>query len=388
MTKPLALALIGQNANQALATSTLGSFPFFQSHGYDTALIDLHAQDASQQILLQVKTRRPDFVYSMAGVGADLSFKGANLWELWQIPFLSMLFDHPCYIPERHKIPSRYVANCYYAQDFLQVQQDYIQSPQLSCLLPSDFPPLTDRPLPWAERDIGLLFVKSGGDAGAIITGWRNNLPTVLADFLLASAQRLQCDRHLAITDLVQSGLRTMPDLVQQTPNIFWKMVRTLDTYIRRWRAESIVNILKTMPEAVIVGDDWNHIDRSDAVARFMPAMPADQASALFGRAKLIFNTNPYFRYGLHERVGGGLQSGAWVMSDRNDLSDEALGQIGHLIGFEWSDPAEHLRNRARDALVNDPAPHLVHGVSVLDQTFRQRLYPEIAAILAKLKAQ
>jgi hypothetical protein len=387
---PLVLSLIGQNANGALATATQATSLFWQSYGYASAVIDLHHPDSSQQILQQVRTRRPAFVTSLAGIGASLSHQGVNLWDILQLPFLSMLFDHPCYLPERHKINSRYVANCYYCHDFYQVQRQHIQSQQACFQLSPDFPGHSaGRTTAWAERDIPLLFAKSGGASQALLAGWHANLPKPLTDFLLDCAALLQTDRRQLITTQVQAALPNLPPDVQQTPDIFWKITRTLDTYIRRWRAEQLVEWIKHIPGTVIIGDDWKHIDRHGAAATFLPAMPAADLWELYPRAKVVANSNPYFRHGVHERVVTALRSGAAVLTDANDFSDTHLATMRNVCAFEWPTLGEDIMATVRSLINTDMREATAESCALLNQELSDvRLIAEIESVVQEMVTQ
>jgi hypothetical protein len=135
-----------------------------------------------------------------------------------------------------------------------------------------------------------------------------------------------------------------------------------MDYYLRLWRANIFVEWLKLQPGAVIIGDGWNHIDRTHAQAEFRPTMNADDAYRLLFDTQFVGNTNPYGRDIVHERVAAGLLFGCRVLTDTNQWWDEHFAKVPALTRFRWDMP---LADQLNSLLVPHPDDDLMAATAM-----------------------
>lgn len=337
--KPLVFGFVGQDRNLVNLGVSQGIAQKFEPFGFEVAIIDLSKPGSSDTFAARAKDRTIAFAFGFQGVGSRLTHpSGRNLWQALQVPFVSLLFDNPAYMPDNHKVDSDWVINLYHCRDFLEIQKNYIHSRQISRLMPFFVEPNTtyyDRP--WAEREIPCLFLKTGNDPAELAQSWKRfpkTAQSVLHD-VVASL------RKAGAPDICGTLVRRLEaDDIHVPPgnDLFWTLVRNIDDYLRREHSTQMARILCKL-DAVIIGDNWDHIDKTGCRARFLPPIGADVAIQYFGNARFICNTNPIGRYATHERVALGLMSQGAVITDDNDYGRQNFGDLPSYLGFNWADP-------------------------------------------------
>ncbi len=334
------IGFVGENANGVLHTNSEALNYHFGQRDIPSFVVDLRQADCTNR--LQSIGAQHDILlgYGYAGIGAHLKTGDASLWDKFQIPFLSLMYDHPFYNPALHSASARSACNCYAVRDFYDVQRDYIKSPQPAVQLKiSSNGYVIPHERSWNERDIDALFIKTGYDLRILEDSFKV-MPPAFHTIVWDCIRTAQKDGDIVLTDFVRdgfaaSGIDFRRD--QQTWDDFVYIVRVINQYLRYWRSEQLVEKLKHLP-ITIVGDGWDHIDKTNAKAKFLPAIQAPEVDPLVRRTKFILNTHPYARYAWHERVFQGLESGAAVISDRTRFTDEHFADLPNFIEFSWSD--------------------------------------------------
>lgn len=383
---PLILGFVGQNACDILLSTTIYFNRHLRDLGLATMVVDLNAPDVLARLGQVLQTQPVLFAYGYAGVGADLRGpQGKNLWDELRIPFLSLLFDHPFYIPERHKLDSHYAANCYFSQDFYDIQRRYVRSGQPLYLFPLGEPP-TREPMstyPYAERLYSLCYVKSGVDPEKIAARINQADPALRA-LIWQTVEAVREDERLAVADVAATffeALKLDPDDHAQA---FGVVLRLTDEYVRAWRATEMVKFLLPYPAALICGDGWDHIDRDGARAVFVPATDITEVTnRYYVQSRILVNTHPLIRDYLHERVSLALKLPACVLTDTNAYVDRHLADLPGVCAFSWR---ENWRERAAAFIekAEKAMPDLQAGFDRLQSLFR--LEPQLQAMLNAVK--
>ena len=340
---PLVIGFVGENANGCLATGTHYLNTVFSSYGIEAHSINLFDPDWSNHLGALVSGRTPHFCYGYGGVGAALRNGSQSFWTAYKTPFFSLMYDHPFCNLGNHTIDSSYVANVYFMVDFLEVQQTYVRHPQLCFALRDPiFPPDTntlthaEHQSQWRKRSIPYLFIKTGNDPArlnAAIQELTSTERTIFHD-CLAQLQH-SADNHLTHLVAEQCRAHNIEPLARNKS--FIQIVLLLERYVRDWRSRQIVEWLKHKP-ALIIGDGWDSVDKTNTTATFMPSRLATECTALYADSRFVLNANPCFRDGCHERVLLGLLNGAIAVSDRNRFSDHVFASQENFVSFDWAD--------------------------------------------------
>lgn len=338
MARPLVLSFVGEENQGVLSWASRLMCDQFTARGYETAVINL--KDAARGMATVrelVERHRFDFAFAFAGIGAGMNIGGQSAWDMMRVPFISLMADHPAYNPELHAVKSAYVGRIYRVRDFFDTQQRYLPAPGPSLCLP---PQYQANPAPvegaWCYRPYEIVYLKNGFDPAAIARQWGHceaKLQSVLWDCIGYCETRTD----VLIADVVARRIGLPPEALRETNVNFWVIVRLVDEYLRSQRMTRMASFLKTVP-ALIVGDGWDYLDKTDSKARFVPAIDAAQVPRLYTQAKLMVNTNPYFDHSVHERVLYALTAGCYAATDLNSFTRDHLLSAPGVIGFDWGD--------------------------------------------------
>ncbi|MDR3449116.1 MAG: hypothetical protein P4M15_05120 [Alphaproteobacteria bacterium] len=333
--KPLVIGFTGENANGALAAGTQYLNWVFSTYGMEAQQINLFDADWVGRLRALVEERTPLFCYGHAGVGAGLRNDNRSFWTDYKVPFFSLMYDHPfCNLPN-HTIDSPYVAACYFIGDFLEARLNFVRQPGRAYAMRDSFVASDAPNKTWMQREIPYLLVKTGYNPARLMPALEALSAAERAIFD-ACLSLLQGSADYNLTLLAAEHCRAAGIETHDGDARFVRIVLLLERYMRDWRGSQLVEWLKHK-DAVIVGDGWDFIDKTDAKARFLPSMPVHDYWPLNGNSRFVFNANPYFRDGCHERVLAGLQCGAVAVTDRNRFSDNVFADMGNFVGFDWN---------------------------------------------------
>lgn len=360
MPLPTILACVAQNANQALRSASNGLGGMFGLYGMRTVIADLYDPDCFTLLRNELATGNVLFAFGFAGIGATLQgAEGQNFWDSVKVPFLSLFYDHPAYILSNHRMQARYVYNCYHIRDFYDAQRDYIQSPQPLRLFPQAFPfNATARQKGWAERGERIVYLKTGENPVRLQEEWADK-PATIRQFIRALIAEAQKRRDFYMTDFL-AGLFAKAGLaVADYSKEFWYCIFHADRYIRAWRSNQMALALRAFP-ADIYGTGWDHIAQSPGKARFLPPLDSSLMQQLYAGSRVVVNTNPFFRHGIHERVPYGLVAGCVTLTDGNDLCNSLFMGLPHYHAFEWDGGIGGLQEQIAAALRRKHEPQEV----------------------------
>jgi hypothetical protein len=337
------LAFVGENENGALAVGSRELLAAMKPQGIDGHVINLHDPQWMTE-LGRFANAGVLFAFGFAGIGAGLAHVdpttriNRNFWDTVRVPFISILADQPSHQPRNHRVPARYVVNGYVFRDFFDLQRRLIRSPQVSVVLPQACGPNPHRDkTPWSRRTHRMVFVKSGGDPVVFRAQWAQ-FPTRLRAILEEASDEVLRRSAGDISELVLSCFEAHGIDVGERHELLFAVLQQVDLYVRLVRATRMAQALCRVP-AEIIGARWDHIDKTGAKARFLPAVNAAVLPELFADTQFIVNTTPNFSGGTHERVLYGFTGKACVISDDNDFTRRRFAAVPSYFGFDWIDP-------------------------------------------------
>ncbi|MFY9287994.1 MAG: hypothetical protein WAO98_05785 [Alphaproteobacteria bacterium] len=347
------IALVGENENHALYNASEGLGGFFMLQGYQHQIINMMGLDGGTQLTTALKTGDIAFVYGFAGVGSQLSdSKSVNLWTAYQVPFLSFWHDHPAYNYRQHIVPSPYILNCYHVQDHLQVRERYLPSVNSATLLHSAAGPNPPaRAHPWKKRSRKFLYVKTAYQPEQIAAKWEE-YPLLLRNVLWDLVEQAQKDRNLdlaaAAEILFHKNDHPITDL-----DAFMGVIQEVDHYIRAWRSDRLARALLAWPSDIF-GRGWDYLSGQPSKATIHPAFPSWQLAPTALRYRLVANSNPLWRDGIHERVIVGIATGCVTLTDHTIKSDKIFGDLPNYVGLEWTDDIQQSLETAWEKAYDD----------------------------------
>ncbi|MBV8549611.1 MAG: hypothetical protein JO126_09165 [Alphaproteobacteria bacterium] len=337
----LIIGLCFPQQQDALTSATVTFVEDFCEQGRNAIVVNLSEADGLTLLSRHLQSGAVDFCYGVQGIGSNLKVGDVNLWTASRTPFVGVHFDHPCHNPLNHFSESAFVGNLYYFDSFRAARQNYIGGPQLSGTIAPDFfkrmPGITpETGADVAKRPIKFLYVKSGTDIRRV-TDDVNNIHESVRDAIWQQIDYARQHPNIELCDLVAQVFQDVGYDRTVYDRQFWGIVQIMDLYIRARRSVDFVEWLKGQEGAVIVGDGWDFIDRTNARAVFRPTLPIEEAYALFADTQFICNTNPHGADIIHERVVKGLLNGCAVLTDTNSWWDARYSDLQALKRFDWS---------------------------------------------------
>jgi hypothetical protein len=323
MTQPYVLAFVGENANGILDWWTGRIMHGFARHGLHHRIIDVTDPDWRARLADTLIAGQPEFCFSFQGFGMDLRLGNDNYWSLNRIPFFSYLGDSPYHNPALHNAEGEGLYLLYGCEDFLDTYRRHMGGRAYATTVRYGYPenPGADA-APWGQRDLGILFVKSGVDPDRLSSAW-NALPPPIRAILHEASDQALSGADSPIADLCAAAFTRAAIHWGDRRELFLFVCSTVDRYVRATRADRMVRHLMRH-DATIVGD-WSHLDRAGARARFCNPVSAEALGALYANARIVVNTSPSVRRGMHERIMAGLFAKAAVVSDTTPFLQQTL---------------------------------------------------------------
>lgn len=357
MKQPYVLAFISENENGILRWWIERILAALGRHGMAHALIDLQDPDWRVSLGDRMTAGQPEFCFSFQGVGMDFRLNGANYWASTGVPFVSYLGDSPYHAPALHGADGPGLYLLYGCTDFLQTYQRYLNGPAYASMLRHGYPenPDADR-IPWAKRQHPVVFVKTGVDPARLRREW-DALPASLRGILHDAAARVLSGVDTTVADLVAAAFADRQVHWGDRRELFLFACSTVDRYARAVRAERMVRAL--LPHDALIVGDWSHLDRPGARARFHAPVAAAGLDALYADTRIVVNTSPTVRYGIHERIMAGLLAKAAVLSDTTPFMQRTLRGCPAFLGVDIdqaSFPAQ-LDHAVRSCLIDPASP-------------------------------
>lgn len=335
------LGIVYTHENNALTCGTWDYCYALRERNYIAEVVDASRAEDVKKLDEWLRADEVEFCFGLQGVGSNLNRGDVNLWTHSQVPFIGLHYDNPCYNIYNHRNVSLYVANLYFSEYFLDIQNRYINSNQINGALPYQMTGFIHEPfIAFADRPIKLCYVKSGGQIDEYVE-YFNSLPPVLGKDVWAALKECEINPNFNLCDLVDVILERHGYERTKYETQFWAVVQAMDYYLRRKRAIDFINWLKFQEGAVIIGDGWDFIDKANSKADFRPPIPADQVLWTMEHTQFFCNTNPYGRDLIHERVIGGLFKHCCVLSDTNAWWDAHFPHVKALTLFSWDRPLE-----------------------------------------------
>lgn len=356
-------------------------------------IIEPHKDDP-KGFLDAILTDPPDCTLSFNGLLPDSA--GHFLCDMIKIPHVACLTDSPNRFFPLVQSP-RTIMTCV-DQDFCQVYRDF--QCDRTIFLPHAISKSTVPPLV-AEPIYDVLMLNSFIDYDAIRQDWKTHYPKELQDILDEAAE-------WALTDYqkpyLQAFVQTMDRHLKAGKNINLKQINyeellvSLEAYIG---GKSRAQLLRSIRDVTVhvfgshEGLGWKkYLDPHQSNIRLHGPVPFSEAIELMKKAKIILNSIPEIKQGLHERILNGLACGAAVLSLRTPFLQEHFKDGEEILLYhplQW----EEVNTKLHHYLEDETARYQLAGRGrekvMQHHTWDHRaqtLMRELPAHLEKIKAQ
>lgn len=364
----LVLALVAENENQALRGSSEAIGLDLIGRGYRHQVIDMFVPSGTEELLTLLRSGQVAFVYSFAGVGSRFTLTtGANVWTATRTPFICLWYDHPAYNYHQHMVDSPYVAHIYHVRDHLEARQKFLPGGGARCFLAPLWlgtAPHHQR-RPFRDRQRAIFFVKTGQNPALMSDPWKDH-PVRVQDVLWALVQQAQGDRNLNLT-AATADILTRYGESPDNLDLFMGIVAEVDRYIRAWRSDRLARALLSHP-SVIVGRGWDYLMPHATRAVFEPPITFERYIERTSEYKIMANSNPLWRDGIHERAILGIHYGCLALTDRTEKSDVMFADMKNYIAFDWHDNLDDVIAESLAKADDDDVDYIAHAEKLLAQ--------------------
>jgi hypothetical protein len=331
---PYVLAFVGEDENAILRWRTQMILNAFASRGLSYKLIDMMRDEWFVELQSALAAGKPRFCFSFQGMGMGVTINnGENLWTRLGVPFISCLGDNPYHAPSLHSVEGPGMFLLYACKDFYETYKDFLNGRNFACTFHTGYPekPLADQK-PWGQRQHDIVFVKTAVNPKQLSAAW-DTYPKKIRDIMYDCAARILSGANETVAVLCAQVFADRQIHWGDRRELFLSICSMVDRYVRAVRAERMVLALM-QHDALIVGN-WSYLDRSKSRAIFRNPIPASELDALYADSRIVVNTLPAVRFGVHERIIGGLLSKTVVVSETTPHLQQLLRDCPSFLGVE-----------------------------------------------------
>lgn len=307
--------------------------------GIKTKIIDVEESKIHERMIDELIEYAPDFTVSF---NSFMPFPdNTYLWDLTEIPHLSILLDPSLY--SVHLIDSPYsIISCVDQFDCYGLSTQNFEKILF-------FPHAVEKELfdaPESDKEYDVVFIGSCYDYETMRSSWKREFSKETCGALEAASEIVLSDVEIPLQEALVRGWRTTGLPTQGID--FLKLFTYLDKYSRGVdRVELIRNIKDA--EVHVFGelfeDDqsatkgWKDLLKGQDNVIFHDPVSYEESLKILQKSKICLNSSPFFKGGTHERIFAGLACGALVVTNENVFIREAFEDGKELVLYrpkEW----------------------------------------------------
>ena len=351
---PYILAFVGENENGILRWWTKKILEAFAARGLSHKIIDLRDPAWREDLPGMPFHRKAGVLFQLSGHGHGTAAAqrresvGADRRSLHLLPRRQSV--------PRSRAPPAHGAGKYLlygCEDFLETYQRFMDGRAMASVLSTGYPEndLADR-TPWSKRKHDIVFVKTGIDPKKITAEW-NGWPRQVRELLYDCAARVLSGADKTVAVLCAEVFADRQIHWGDRRELFLSTCSMVDCYARSIRAQRMVKAL--MPHDALIVGHWPHLDQSKSRAVFQSPITADMLNPLYAETKILINTLPTVRFGMHERILAGLFSKSVVVSETTPHLQQRLSRCPSFFGLNIDNDTfeEQLSNTLSSSLAS-----------------------------------
>lgn len=202
-----------------------------------------------------------------------------------------------------------------------------------------------------SPRAYDAVMISSCIDYEEISAGWKRAYAPSLCLALEEAARMILTDStmptYMAVTNMIDKQMRQTADFDARQIDLL-TMLDEVEMFARGKDRVQLLQNIKTTPVHVFGSGNWHKYLGSQANICLHPAVSFEQALGIMQQSKIVLNSCPTIKKGLHERLLAGIACGALVISSENTYLQTQFAE-GISIAFyrygKWQ--------AANDCLVN-----------------------------------
>jgi hypothetical protein len=308
--------------------------------GHEVQFLNLSAPDRVERLkaMMSMAGSREMVAMGLSGIGMEIrTDDGRLLWEVAQVPYFNWFCDHPCYVPSRHRLQSRYLVHGYLFPDHAAFTRDFLapSGPVFAAHVGIPDPGFFNIK-PFDKRNGRLVFVKSGWNKSALEEQYRATLPPKLFNILFAAIEEARGHTCGAFPEILLRVAARHLTFLTPGEDVFNALLTRLDNYTRAARAQAVGAILADYP-VDFLGSGWDELAGGAKRARFLGPTPFHSVREMLGSYLGAVSLNPNVDHSVHDRVFFALGAGTVPIFDANAFSRAELPLLSR-YGFGADD--------------------------------------------------
>lgn len=338
--QPTRIILI-KGAVETLEFFSLQLAKSFEAQGLQTWFWDLKAPLSSREAFeaLDGYGATVLLTFNFIGLSGESQFQSGScsIWEQENIKIYCIMVDHPMYYYRQLASSLKNLTLICIDRGHQAFTERYYPNYGKVHFLPLAGTMLPGEPIPFAERDIGVMF------AGNYVP------PEHLTPHIRHMAEESKAFYFDIIKELTEHPERPMEqELVSRLEQEFPQITREetlsclhsmifIDLYVRsQFRRAIICTLAEDGIPVTVLGKDWDKAGcRRPENIRIAGQQDSRTCLEYMGHAKISVNVMPWFKDGAHDRIFNGMLQGCAVVTDSSAYLDEILCDGKDYAGFQ-----------------------------------------------------
>ena len=313
----------------------------FEAQGLQTWFWDLKAPLSSREAFEALGGYDSSILltFNFIGLSGESQFQSGSrsIWEQHNVKICCIMVDHPMYYHRPLASGIKNLTPVCIDRGHQAFMERYYPNYGKVHFLPLAGTKLPGEPIPFAERDIGVVF------AGNYVP------PERLTPHIRHMDEESKAFYFDIINELTEHPERPMEqELVSRLEQEFPQITREetlsclhsmifIDLYVRSlFRREIICALAEHGIPVEVIGKDWEK-SGCKCPENIIMAGQQDSRTCLeyMGHAKISVNVMPWFKDGAHDRIFNGMLQGCAVVTDSSAYLDEILQDGKDYAGFQ-----------------------------------------------------
>lgn len=301
--------------------------------GIQTKVISLQ-QEGIGDLLIALNEYNPEYI-----VGFNIVPSEDLFLDIIPIPFISVFVDSATYFPKI--IECKNLIACFVEEDSCA----FLQSMGFSKTL--FFPHAIDKkylvgPIDQKVRELDVVVSSTFYDPDFYLQTWKRHFSKKLVSFLLEIADEVLSSADVTSLKLFCQRAELVIDEIKNAACSPAEVANTLEQYIRARDRIALVKAIDGL-DIHIFGPANEHVGWKRALPGkkqlyFHGPIEYEKVPELFSRARIVVNSMPMIKHGVHERLLLALSQGASVLTTKNNYVDGCFTAPRAVIGVLQQD--------------------------------------------------
>lgn len=338
--------LILQGGNAILDYTSDQFAQAFQKKGYLVSKIKALDLELEGERLLELLQNGVYFAMVFNNIGWSIKYKYENIWDVFQVPCINYILDHPCYYSEPIRKAPHYSFLACVDQNHVKFAERFYKHLTRTFFLPLAGEDKTNGTWKyWEERSISVLYVGSCKQPEAF----------QLDEFGQLVFRRLQENRELTLEDTIEElAVSYVANTSEEDLCQLIEKQRKVDMCIKHWIRVEVISILVNAGiDVEVYGKNWERTQVWDNPHFLYGGMLSQEACLQkMQDSKIVLNVMPWFKNGIHDRVINAMLAGAVCVTDNSRYLEENFTEGQDYMSFSLNE-LQNLPDKIKSILTN-----------------------------------